>query len=946
MAPEKDKWWGDERETAELIWCAAHLHRIIAPPSLKDVERVENLCSPEGDLPAKKPPEDSTKTTPRTAEEIEPRTHIATNPKNAERSPSDPKKIESPSSDRASPVRIPDPFPLPKPAAISKSLLPLARRVPGILANELDVDATVEQTAEANGLLMMAFRPPLERCFEVHLLIDRSPSMAFWGDLAEGVATLFRWQGFFRDVRVWQFETLNSEPRLFSGAERIEREIRSLIAPGRNRIFVVLTDTLGKAWHSGAAFAALTILGEQHPVSIAHVFPQSLWRRTALTRAIQRPLVAPHSGCANSMLKVGARLHTTDGLYRFPIFNLSPNHFTTWANFLAGSGGNSIQGVLIRQDSPEVTKVDSSKPVEDEPESVEETPEHLLRGFLTDASPEARELAKVLAAVPLIPPVMRLAQRQFLPDSEHWHLAEVFFSGLLQRSPFGPLQASVPDTWYEFQAGIRELLLENSPVQRTAEIWREIGDFIRHHYGSLRDFQALIPNPKGSIQDVFVNSDLYFAEVDAAVLMTWGGEYASSAQELSNKVAICKQQIESLPPIKTFEFLVTTISIAEEDNGALDLHYFNFEVALITGINKSNITNPVEVADSLVFSQTNKHLTQVEHLIIQETISNRTYEQIAASSNYSRQELKNVAVKLWKILSKALGEKVTKTNLKNIIQEQANYSQISIHRSFQQAQHFIEDLNGVSLEMVSIPEGNFLMGSPQDEPKRSNYESPQHQVTVPAFYMGKYPITQVQWKAVAAMPQVNRELDADPSNFKGANRPVEQVSWNKAVEFCDRLSQYTGKSYRLPSEAEWEYACRAGTTTPFHFGETITSELANYRGTEIYGAGVKGIYRKETTEVGSFGIANKFGLYDMHGNVWEWCLDDWHSTYEGAPTDGSAWLDENDNLYQKQGRVVLRGGSWYNNPLLCRSAYRYDFSRDYHDSRGFRVVCAAGRTFR
>ncbi len=262
-----------------------------------------------------------------------------------------------------------------------------------------------------------------------------------------------------------------------------------------------------------------------------------------------------------------------------------------------------------------------------------------------------------------------------------------------------------------------------------------------------------------------------------------------------------------------------------------------------------------------------------------------------------------------------------------------------------QAQYFSQDLgNGICLDMVYIPGGTFLMGSPNTEEGHSERESPQHQVTVPSFFIGKYPVTQAQWQAVATLPQVNRELEPYPSWFKGTDRPVERVCWYDAVEFCTRLSKHTEHSYRLPSEAEWEYAARAGTTTPFHFGETITTELANYdskitygygvKGT--YGYGVKGEYRGEATPVGSFGVANNFGLYDMHGNVWEWCADSWHGNYEGAPSDGSAW--QNDYNYR-----LLRGGSWCGRPELCRSAYRYlNLPNGMRNSNvGFRVVCAA-----
>ncbi|MGL5943417.1 MAG: formylglycine-generating enzyme family protein [Waterburya sp.] len=260
-----------------------------------------------------------------------------------------------------------------------------------------------------------------------------------------------------------------------------------------------------------------------------------------------------------------------------------------------------------------------------------------------------------------------------------------------------------------------------------------------------------------------------------------------------------------------------------------------------------------------------------------------------------------------------------------------------IERKIGQAKYFTEDLgNGIALEMVEIPGGIFRMGSPEDERYRNEHESPQHQVTVPPFYMAKFPVNQAQWQAVVSLPPVKRELNPEPSLFKENRLPVEQVSWYDAVEFCQRLSQATGKNYRLPSEGEWEYACRAGTTTPFHFGKTITTQLANYPGIIQYANEPRGMYRFKTTKGGKF-PPNAFGLYDMHGNVWEWCLDSWHDNYQGAPVDGSAWID-NSNRYR-----IIRGGSWFYHPLASRSAYRGKNSLDrIKVNPGFR--CVVGKT--
>ena len=228
---------------------------------------------------------------------------------------------------------------------------------------------------------------------------------------------------------------------------------------------------------------------------------------------------------------------------------------------------------------------------------------------------------------------------------------------------------------------------------------------------------------------------------------------------------------------------------------------------------------------------------------------------------------------------------------------------------------FVEDLeDGITIEMVRIPGGSSMMGSPEGEGRDS--ERPQHQVTMPSFYMGKYVVTQRVYEVVTRK---------NPSNFKGSNRPVEEVSWHDAIAFCQKLSERTGRSYRLPSEAEWEYACRAGTTTAYAFGDAIAPELANY-GRKV----------GETSDVGNY-PSNAFGLYDMHGNAWEWCADHWHENYDGAPGDNSAWISGGNNKYR-----VVRGGSWFYGSPDCRSAYRYGIAPgDRYHTLGFRLVCSA-----
>jgi len=313
-----------------------------------------------------------------------------------------------------------------------------------------------------------------------------------------------------------------------------------------------------------------------------------------------------------------------------------------------------------------------------------------------------------------------------------------------------------------------------------------------------------------------------------------------------------------------------------------------------------------------------------------------------------------------------------------------------LRREHRQTQCFREPLAPehepeLQLTLVQIPKGNFLIGSPNGELERAEDEGPQQMITLSEFWMAQTPITQAQWRAVAQwQPREGehwgRDLHPNPSRFgdhaDSDQRPVESVSWWDAMEFCHRLSQRTGRTYRLPSEAQWEYACRAGSTTPFAFGETLSAELANYNASRSYANGPKGKYRQQTTPVARF-PANTWGLHDLHGNVLEWCLDEWHGSYKDIPKNGQPWADaalghfldksaqeitpENqrrfhkdaDTLEKKASPVIedeyyqvkskdrlLRGGSWFFGLGFCRSAFRSRLGPGYvgYDV-GLRVVC-------
>lgn len=806
-----------------------------------------------------------------------------------------------PQSDRAEglPFRAPAAPALRNIRQLEKALRPLARKVPSRTAHVLDEVATVEQVADRDWWLPV-MRPALERWLDVALVVEESPAIALWGRVIDDWQALLGRVGAFRDVRVWSLRATATgaiaiAPRTHnpSGQGRSVSP-RQLIDPSGRRLILFLSDCTSGLWRD-ESLALRTVLetwGAAGPVALVQLLPERLWRRTALVAAYGVQLSAPSPGLASDRLEVSGLPVwdevETAGSLRLPVVTIAPDPLARWARLVAGDGPSA--GVLFEAGivwRPRMT--DPS----DAPDA-----ETIARQFWAVASPLASQLAGYLAAVPVSLPVLHLIQAELLPESNQVHAAEVFMGGLMERQ--GTDGEGVPI--YDFRQGVRSWLVGSMPRSSTEKVLNAVSNQIAARLGlASRGFRALLLNPHDPLPEDATVELREFARIARSTLQRMGGEFAVLGDRLEPET-LGSVSIDQLPEDKGLEPLETAQQSSQEK-------FINFppltEITFEEGyLEAEEIT--VELEEKL--HQQLPELPPVEGLDLE-----------------------------WFMFETAIAT----------LDRNVSPPQLHIERFSREAQQLVEHLpNGVTLEMVLIPGGIFLMGSPEGELDSSDNERPQHWVTVPEFLMGKYPITQAQWRAITALPKVSIDLDPNPSRFtedakgdRAKNRPVEHVNWNEAAEACNRLTRATGRPYSLPSEAQWEYACRVSTTTPFCFGELLTPDLANYDGNYTYGDGPKGIYRERTTAVDSF-PANPWGLYDMHGNVWEWCADHWHSNYEGAPTNGNAWIADPD----KDTRL-LRGGSWLNVPRFCRSAVRYDYASDYRvNGIGFRICCAVARS--
>ena len=833
-------------------------------------------------------------------------------------------EIEAPES--GLPLQVQTAPALPNALGIGRSLRPLMRKASSRTQLVLDEMATVDRIAQED-IWIPVLKPASERWFDLELVVEASPFEFVWEATLTEFQRLLEQQGAFRNVRTWSVETTdNHDPRLFPKAKTrtpvpasdeltiMARSEKELIDASGRAIVLYVSDCRSGLWQSGKIHDWLKLWGQHQPTAVVQLLPERLWSETQLNDGFKVQVSAFEPGVANPKLQMhnppARRGPSVEDSLLLPVVTLTASALQQWAKVIAAGGQQRLPARLF-----DMSWVQDTAPQDDAAWAVinPQTPEARLELFNATASSSAKRLARLMSVVPTDLPVVHLLQNTFFREAaEPVHAAEVYNSCLMEQTGPGGT-GEVPR--YKFVDGVRPLLNNANPIDETLDVLDVLSKEIARTLGfEINSFTALL-YPRTDLGEKERAAILPFAQIATQTLHRLGGQYAELARWVEADVDqqenwVVPEEPEELPEPSFPELVPLEVIVAElveaedEPDGAnesgLELITDEFTIATVTVEVEPGQEDPDDRLEQFEFVVAPLERRQKEWVIQrQRQTGYRFVESLSVGTGPG----------FFRGVAKRLG---LGGNDPGVL--------------------------GFELEMVAIPGGTFTMGSPPDEPERYDGEGPQHEVTVQPFFMGRYPITQAQWRFVAGLEQINRELKPDPSRFKGDDRPVEKVSWYEVVEFCDRLSNHTGKDYRLPTEAEWEYACRAGTTMPFHFGETISTELANCGGTP-YNGGPQGQSRGETTPVEQFEVANAFGLSDMHGNVYEWCQDYSHSNYEGAPTDGSAWIEGGDPKYR-----VRRGGSWCINPRFCRSAFRGDLEPGGGDyDGGFRVVCSAPR---
>jgi formylglycine-generating enzyme required for sulfatase activity len=808
---------------------------------------------------------------------------------------------------------------LQRPLTLLAALRPLLQKQPHAHWRVLDEEYTAELSADL-GRPWPVLRPRLAAAVDVHLWLDAGVAMAVWQPLAQELQrVLASSQGFARvELRQFHLDLLHGM------AER--SAIHQPMPPGKV-LTLVLSDTAGRHWWNGSMTRWLAGIARHQPLAVLHTLPSRYRVRTALRQGVPVTLsngkgLGPNSGylavpvasldprqarrAAHSPLPAGLKL---------PVLSLNPSDLAPWGALVMGDALARTGGAVMPVADPTDEQPQTGPGPEPPPPLSAAEAEALWLAFRQQASPEAQRLMRLMAAAPLLTlPVLRLLLAAELPEvADPLPLAEVLVSGLVRRCE-GPAAASADAVQFELLPAVQELLEPQLEPRARVAVIQAITDLLERRLaqsGSGPTFETLLSDPTEA-QRHDAAGLAHFANVTAAMLDRLPGQpFRDIARQL--RAGSGGGPTPVWPAAMVFE---THVFDTAWQADTPELESWVATAARWHDVQLREVEFPtLRPADLTTF------LHQVE-----EEGGAAAHASLPIASHWAFHE--------------------------------------PLQREGREPGDTAEAGDPLALTLVEIPAGTFLMGSPPQEPERSDDEGPQHEVSLERFFMSQTPITQAQWREVALWQEQpgeewGQELNPDPSWFQSKDgqeenkasllegerntnqRPVENVNWWEAREFCHRLSQRTGRTYSLPSEAQWEYACRAGTKTPFCFGDTISPELANYDGNYAYAEWPKGIYRKRTTPVGMF-PANAWGLQDMHGNVDEWCLDEWHINYDGAPVDGGAWVDDKQGEKSKETKKdrLLRGGSWLSNPWSCRSAYRYHDQPDgaYADV-GFRVVC-------
>ena len=856
------------------------------------------------------------------------------------------------------PLKVPVPSALRDPLSLTKALRPLKKKVDSYTKVDIDEVATATRIAEGK-IRIPVLKPASQRWLDLALVVEQNSNTVIWNQTLAEFQRLLERQGSFRDIRLWGLKEINGNIQLlaptptgdFSNATHSPKE---LIDARGQRLIIVVSDCVSPLWRKGTIHSVLELWGKQGLLTLLQLLPPRLWERTALAYEISGQVrnLFFNRQLKNYQLDLETSPDEDDELptdlskaISVPVITLDPDSLSSWAKMLVGVGQNKTVSYCFLPNQNSQSPTQQTAPSS---QSNEEKNLLLINRFRATASPLARRLAGFMALVPVQMSVIHLIQQTVLPKSNQLHVAEVFMSGLLKS--FSTSENSI-HLEYDFVEGIRPILRDYISVTDSILVIEKVSEYIAKCYGlSSRNLDALLAE-NNPLSPQIASGILPFARLKAEVLREWGGEFARVAAGLENQVT--KQEWLQTLNLQSFSVEVATIIVFDTETEKSDLEFLELLQFEDDNVNRLESN---ETDDLLGDSWTHDDSPLPE---INEQFDNELSQGV--SQELSKLNFETVFVNKW-------GE-IIKTKPCEVYYYDEPLGTIPPTSSKKSKKSKIQNPES-KITMLYIPEGEYWMGSPEDEKERYTDESPQHKVKISPFFMGQTPITEAQWRFVANLPKEHQELNPNPSD-NGDDHPVVNVTWQDAIEFCARLSRYTGRNYRLPSEAEWEYACRAlplekqpiqnpkseiQNSLPFHFGETIISELANYNGSVIYQEEPKGENRGKTTPVGTF-KPNAFGLYDMHGNVREWCLDPWHKDYNKAPTDGRVWDEENENdnryrnilnnldkLIEDKRNHVLRGGSWHDNPRYCRSAYRLnDASR--HVGFGFRVISPQDSSF-